>query len=95
MTKNDIIKFISEHRQELNYRFGLTKIGLFGSYAKGTATEDSDIDFVIETTNKNFFLRMELKNYLESHFHKPVDIGYIDSFRSFFKKRIENDIIYV
>jgi hypothetical protein len=95
MTKNIILEFLKDHKSELKEKFGLTKVGLFGSYAKGTATKDSDIDLAIEMEIKDFFLRNDLKEYLENSFKIPVDIGYFDSFREFYKKKIEKEIIYV
>lgn len=53
MTKDDILEFLRAHKQELQHTFSLTKIGLFGSYAKGTADESTDI--VIESEKKDFF----------------------------------------
>lgn len=94
MTKEDILNFLRTHKQELQNNFSLTKIGLFGSYAKDTAHENSDIDIVIES-NKKDFLREDLKEYLESNFKLPVDVGYIDSIRTYYKNKIEKDIIYV
>lgn len=95
MTKIIILSFLKEHKQEMSERFGLEKIGLFGSYAKDLATKDSDIDLVIETKKKDFFIREELREYLENNFQKSVDIGYLDSFKEFYRKKIERDILYV
>lgn len=93
-TKEEILAFLKEHKNELYNRFSVTKIGLFGSYAKDEADESSDIDIAISTENKDFFIREDLKDYLQEHFKKPVDIGYIDSFREFYKKRISKEILY-
>jgi len=95
MNKEYILNFLTTHKQELQNNYALTKIGLFGSYAKNTANETSDIDIVIQSTKKDFFLRDDLKEYLENTFKVPVDVGYIDSFRQYYKSKIENDIIYV
>jgi len=95
MTKEDILGFLTLHKQELQNNFALTKIGLFGSYAKNTANENSDIDIVIQSNKKDFFLRDDLKEYLEDSFKLPVDVGYIDSIRTYYKNKIEKDIIYV
>jgi len=95
MNKEYILDFLKTHKQELQHRFSLTKIGLFGSYAKDTATENSDIDIVIESKKKDFFLREDLKEYLEANFKTPVDVGYLDSIREYYKTKIEQDIIYV
>lgn len=95
LNKSDILSFLSTHKEELQETFLLTKIGLFGSYAKDTANENSDIDIAISTTKKDFFLRDDLKEYLEEKFKRPVDVGYIDSFREYYKVKIEKEIIYV
>ena len=95
MTQKYILSFLSTHKEELKTRFLVTKIGLFGSYATNSENSESDIDIAIETTKKDFFLRDDLKEYLENKFQTPVDIGYLDSFRIFYRKRIEREIIYV
>jgi len=60
MTKEYILDFLTAHKQELQTNFAITKIGLFGSYAKDSADENSDIDIVIESQKKDFFLRDDL-----------------------------------
>ncbi|RLA79207.1 MAG: nucleotidyltransferase [Epsilonproteobacteria bacterium] len=95
MNKEYILNFLTTHKQELQNNYALTKIGLFGSYAKNSANENSDIDIVIQSTKRDFFLRDDLKKYLEDNFKLPVDIGYLDSFRAYYKAKIEKDIIYV
>jgi len=93
--KTDILNFLASHKDKLEKEFFITKIGLFGSYAKDTANEDSDIDIVIESTKKDFFLREDLREYLESNLKKNVDLGYLDSIRTYYKNKIAKDIIYV
>lgn len=44
MTSDDILSFLRTHKLEMAETFGVTSIGLFGSYARHTAREDSDID---------------------------------------------------
>ena len=95
MTKIDILEFIKTHKEELMKTYGLTEIGLFGSYAKDMADENSDIDIAIRSKKKDFFIREDLREYLEKHLKKPVDVGYIDSFREYYKNKIEKEIIYV
>ncbi len=52
----------------------MEKIGLFGSYSKGTERDDSDIDLVIEFGRPIGFRFMELAEYLEQLLGTPVDI---------------------
>jgi predicted nucleotidyltransferase len=61
MTRNDIISQINLCLQHLN----VNKVILFGSYAKGTQSADSDIDLLV-VTNDNFIFesfaqKMEIK----------------------------------
>ncbi|MDP3466084.1 MAG: nucleotidyltransferase family protein [Sulfuricurvum sp.] len=96
MTKAIILDFLSEHKTELQQKFGIQKMALFGSYARDEQREDSDIDLVIvEIDKKDYFNRVHAKYFLEEHLKKDVDIGYLGSIRNFLKKRIEKEIIYV
>jgi len=94
MTKTIILNFLRVHKEELHEKFGLTKIGLFGSYARDTADENSDIDLAIITEKKDFFIRDDLRDFLEENFNLPVDIGYLESFRDFYRSKIDKEIIY-
>ncbi|WP_084794877.1 nucleotidyltransferase family protein, partial [Pseudoponticoccus marisrubri] len=76
MDKQDIINFLSEHKALLQARFGVQKIGLFGSYVREQQTPQSDIDIVVELVSDNTFQSFfELKEYLEAAFQAPVDLG--------------------
>jgi predicted nucleotidyltransferase len=95
MTKAEILDLLNKKKPYLAKNFGVESIALFGSYARDEADEDSDIDIVIHASVKSFTNRYNLKRYLEEVFKKPVDIGYYDSLRTFIKKEIEKDLIYV
>lgn len=96
MTKAIILDFLSEHKTELQQRFGIQKMALFGSYARDEQREDSDIDLlIVEMDKKDYFNRAHAKYFLEEHLKKNVDIGYFSSIRNFLKKRIEKEMIYV
>ena len=95
MTQKLILDFLKSHKSQLVSDYGVTKIGLFGSYAKNTAHQDSDIDIVIEAKKHDFFMREDLKEYLENAFGVSVDVGYIDSIRKFYRDKIDKDILYV
>ena len=74
MTREQIIKILHGQLDYLQAEFSVEKIGLFGSYGKGTAREDSDIDLVIEFSRPIGFRFMELAEYLEKLLGAPVDI---------------------
>jgi hypothetical protein len=48
LTKEEILHYLAENKQELKTEFKLTKIGLFGSFGRGEQTQDSDIDLLVE-----------------------------------------------
>lgn len=94
LDKNTIITFLREHKDLLEERFGVTKIALFGSYARGEARVDSDIDLLIEMPRKSFHSKLELRDFLERELGRKVDVGYFDSVRSFIMHHVEKDLIY-
>lgn len=94
LTREDILSYLRENRAFLNKKFGVTKIALFGSYARNEARLDSDIDLLIEVVEEDFTIRFHLKKHLEEHFNKKVDVGYFTCTRIIFRKNIEEDIIY-
>ena len=95
LTQKTILDFLKTHKRQLELEYGLTKIGLFGSYAKNTFDQERDIDIVIEATKHDFFMREDLKEYLEDVFDTRVDIGYIGTIRQFYRQKIDKDILYV
>ena len=97
MKTEEITEFLAAHKDEMAERFGVIKIGLFGSYARGDAQEDSDIDIAIEmaTDQKNLHNFLAFKRHLEETFRKNVDIGIESSLKREACKIIEKEIIYV
>ena len=81
MNKKTIISEIEKRRESLKDK-GVKKIGLFGSYSKGTQKKKSDIDFLVtfekEDLGKNYF---KVLFYLEDLFKKKIDLVAIQSLR--------------
>lgn len=94
MDKTVVLNFLRAHKDELALKYGVEKIGLFGSYAKDQQHDGSDIDLAILSNNKDFFVREDLRDFLEKNLGVPVDVGYIDSFRSYYREQIDKEIIY-
>ncbi len=96
MTKQLIIDFLKLHRSELKDKFGVVKIGLFGSYARNEATLESDIDIAVEIKSSNTFRSFfSLLYFLEKGLDNKIDLGIEDSLKPIAKKTILKDIIYV
>lgn len=94
--KNFVLEELKSLKQSLKENFGINQIALFGSYAVGQNREDSDVDIVVlDMDKKNAFTLIKAKNYISEHLQKEVDLGLFDSLRSFVKKRVEKEMIYV
>ena len=62
--------------------FGIEKIAISGSVARNVAIINSDIDIaIIKIKEKNYFTRINAKEYLENHWSKKVDLGYFYSIK--------------
>jgi predicted nucleotidyltransferase len=87
--------FLKEHKSQLQQKYGVVKIGIFGSYARGEQNEESDIDIVVEIESKNKFRSFfALKQYLEKELQKKVDLGIESSIKPAIKNEITKDILY-
>lgn len=97
MTKAFILNFLSNHKDEYLKKYGVIKIGLFGSYAREDFKDDSDIDIAIElkNENKNLGTFFAFKRELESAFNLNVDLGIESSLKPIAKKKILQEIVYV
>ena len=95
MTKSEILLFLQTHKEELYEKYGLTKIGLFGSYAQGGYTDESDIDLYAEFKEKKFRHIAGAWNYLEDNLGRKVDLFYPHkNMRASLKENIEKDVLY-
>jgi len=96
VTTNELLVKLHGLKDELKQQFGIEEIALFGSYARGEANENSDIDIAImKVKKKDYFKRIEAKYYLEDLLQKKVDIGYFDSIRPIIRKYIKKDLVLV
>jgi uncharacterized protein len=68
---------LREHRAELQ-RLGARRLGLFGSFARGEARPDSDVDLLVELDRRTFDRYMDLKLRLEQLLGRPVDLVLAD-----------------
>jgi len=96
MDKEQVIELLKKYKKEISENFGVTKIGIFGSVARGTSDGDSDIDVVVVLKKQNLLNTIGLRNDLEEYFETPVDVvNYRDSLSPLLKRRIDKDVIYV
>lgn len=96
MDRESVIQIIRAFAQKSSSRYGIQRIGIFGSLARGTIQEESDVDVVVELDRQDLFNLIGIKQDLEETLHTHVDIvSYRDSMNPFLKKRIDAEAVYV
>ena len=95
-TKQDVIKLLKTHQYELK-KFGVSRLGLFGSFARNTAKNESDVDVLVifEASQKTFDNFMNLSFFLEDLLERKVDLVTIDSLSPYIGENILREVEYV
>ncbi|MEI6206573.1 MAG: nucleotidyltransferase family protein [Desulfuromonadales bacterium] len=95
--RNDILSLLRANKDEMAHRFGVVSVGLFGSYARGEAHEDSDIDIAIEILSEKKSLGnfLGIRRYLEQQFGKSVDLGIESTLKPLARETVAREIIHV
>lgn len=95
MTKNDVLNYLKEHYQEFHEKYSVEKIGLFGSYARDEASENSDIDIFVQM-KPNLFSIIAVKEQIEEELQTKVDIIRAHkNIKPLLLEMIHKDLIYV
>ena len=96
LKENRIFNFLIAHKSELEEKFAVRKIALFGSYARGEETDESDIDLLVDFREPTFDNYINLVFFLEESFKKKVQlVTEGPQLRERFLKHIETDLMYV
>ncbi|MFM8410165.1 MAG: nucleotidyltransferase family protein [Alphaproteobacteria bacterium] len=95
--RSDTVEFLSSHKEELQQRFGVTSIGLFGSHARAEARENSDIEIAIELLPEHKSLRnfFGVRRNLEEGLGRPVDLGIESALKPQVRDEIGKGIVHV
>lgn len=92
--KTTILDYLKEHFHEFNTKYDVEQIGLFGSYARDDAREDSDIDIFVKM-KPSLFDMVSIKEQIENDLHKKVDIiREHKHMKPLFLEMIQRDVIY-
>jgi predicted nucleotidyltransferase len=96
--QTQILNYLSLNKQDISQKYNLTKLGIFGSYARNEQTAKSDLDLIVEfedntpnLSDKKDFLRAEIG----SAFNLQVDVCREKYIKPIFLQHILTDAIYV
>ena len=87
MDKKDIKQIIRDHKQIFG-KYKIKSLELFGSYARGDQTDDSDIDLLVEFKEPTFRNYIGMLNEFRALFNKKVDLICKDSLKQKIKSYI-------
>ena len=91
-TKEQYIQILSNFKQKSGRSYGIRRLGIFGSVARGEQRNQSDIDIYYEGEPLSLFKLSELKDKLEQSLGAPVDIvRFRESMNHLLKERIEKE----
>jgi predicted nucleotidyltransferase len=95
LTSDEILEKIHGNMDEIR-KFGVKKIGLFGSYVKDEQKIGSDIDILVEfeKDQKTFDHYMDLKFFLEELFELKVDLVISEALKPDLKTYILDSVKY-
>jgi predicted nucleotidyltransferase len=96
MDRDRLLALLAEHKPVLAERFGVRSLRLFGSFARGTAGPDSDVDVLVAfqgpATAKRYF---GVQFYLEDLLGRDVDLVTEDALRARLRPFVERDALAV
>jgi predicted nucleotidyltransferase len=96
MNRDDVLRTLSEHKPQWVARYGLTKLGVFGSVARNEALPGSDVDVVIQTPVTDIFQLVALREEMVSLLGADVDLVTDHAhLRAYFKDRLQREAVYV
>lgn len=96
LTLDDVLKVLKKRKSAFEEKFGVTSIGVFGSFARSDSKLSSDVDIVVKMSKPDLFNMVHIKEELEADYQTKVDIvHYREKMNAFLKKRIDIEAVYV
>jgi uncharacterized protein len=94
-TLETILERLRAFKPELQRKYPVSQMGVFGSYARGEATGNSDIDIALELNGPMGLNFVAMANEIEDLFGIKVDVVPKRSIKSIYLPSVEKDILYV
>ncbi len=95
-TLDDIKKILQEHKEDLKERYGISRIGIFGSWAKNKQTHQSDIDILAQFEKPISLLTLvSIELQLKKLLKKKADLVPESDLRPELRQKILEETIYL
>jgi predicted nucleotidyltransferase len=89
----EILRSLEQNTETIR-GYGVRRLGLFGSWARGSGGESTDLDFVVEFEAKSFDAYMDLKAFLEGLFGRRVDLVLAEAIKPRLRAAILNEAVH-
>ena len=94
-TLQSILQTLRQHKPELQRKYPVSTIGVFGSYARGDATDKSDIDIAVEISETMGLDFIAMADEIEDLFGMKTDVVPMRSIKPEYLQYVKKDIVYV
>lgn len=94
-TREEILAGLASAKAELQNRFRVRSLALFGSYARNQQTEKSDVDVLVEVDPSIGLGFVSLAEELERRLQQRVDLVSSRAVKPNRRRFIEADLIYI
>jgi len=98
MKRDEIVAYLKLRKPEFQQRYHVTKLALFGSYARNEQHPASDIDILVELSpviEDLFSVKEEIRKELKDKFKKNIDICREKYLKSYYRDVVLKDAVYV
>ena len=90
------MQLLKQKNAEMEIKFGVKSLLLFGSVARNESTTASDVDLLVEFNRPvGYFGLFALQDYLEELLGCPVDLGTPDSLKPYIRERVMGELIHI
>ncbi len=89
-----ILQKLRKHKPELQRKYPISRVGVFGSYARGEATINSDIDIAVEITGTMGLNFVAMADELEGLFGIKTDVVPLRAIKTQYLPAVQKDIVY-
>lgn len=94
-TFKDIKRIINSNRKEIEEKYKVKTLAIFGSYARNENNPESDIDIIVEFKEPVGLLFIHLADYLEEILGIKVDLMTLEAIKPNRKEYILKELVYV
>ena len=94
-TREDILDLLLKNKANLQTRYQVTKIALFGSFARGDHSSNSDVDILIEVPASIGLRFVTLAQELQNILQMKVDLVSTRALKKNIRDIIQNEALYV